>query len=425
LDCGGVSFDLTGQSFANPNLMEALKRVKLILVVIFCTQFALAESPAPASLTFVNTNSVYLRDNKLANPIVIPANSQITLDPQFVLSTFRTSAPSHEQVQRLFMNPGEFYGRVGTDSFIDANDHRKKHDYFFPVSVQTPDGSQSSGKMALYTYNRVGLVELQNGPLSAPPRPTEGSAAGCVSCTAAAQPNPAGGLSDVAHSISQNSSNPLWEKYKAFAKEFTETNKNIPKSQAGYYKRLYIWSLIQKFGVHDAGSILEAITGFAESPYRTDHNAQIAEIAGILKVVENRSANSYRMHSRTLRDIGYDEDADSRLTNVLADWQFSCWNEKDNSLLRILRFNPDDSDAGAISKMAAAFDTQLMMNTGKVQFLGDMNDSDLQHYHASYVAPKWAKASKRVKPAIIRVDGVNVDLGRQHSPTHIFYAGVP
>jgi hypothetical protein len=54
-----------------------------------------------------------------------------------------------------------------------------------------------------------------------------------------------------------------------------------------------------------------------------------------------------------------------------------------------------------------------------------MNESDLQHYHANYVAPKWAKPSRRVSPAIIKVDGVDVNLGRQHSPTHIFYAGVP
>jgi hypothetical protein len=414
--------------------MEVINRFKYSLLAFFVAQFVLATpqlnsndaAGSSQSITFITTNSVYLRDNKLGNPIIIPANSEVSLDRQFVLDTFRTEIPTHEQVQRLFMNPGEFYGRVNTESFIDANTHKKKHDFFFPVSVKTPTGQITNGKMAVYTYNRVGLVELKDGKLSAPPRPTEGSSVGCAACSAPpSSSSSSGDLSAIANKINQNSSNPLWENYKAFAKEFTESNPNIPKSQAGYYKRLYIWSLIQKFGVHDAGTILQAITGYAESPYRADRNAQLAEMAGIMKVIENRASNNYRMRSRTLRDIGIAEDADSRLVNVLADWQFSVWNEKDNSLVRILRFNPDTADSVTTSRLATAFDAQMMMNNGKIQFMGDMNESDLQHYHANYVAPKWAKPSRRVSPAIIKVDGVDVNLGRQHSPTHIFYAGVP
>lgn len=381
------------------------------------------QAPASSSYMFVNNRSVFIRNDDLTNPREVPVNSRITLDPKFVLETFRTNAPTREQIQRLFMNPGEFYGRIDARTFT-ATDGRRYSEYFFPVQVQTPSGESRSGQMSLFTYNRMGYVELSNGaPLAAPPIPTQGGSAACTSCTVA----PPSNLSDISAVLNRNSRtsvNPLWERYAEFARNFSRRHSPISKSQAGYYKRRYVKEMVDTFGAQDAGKILTAITGFAESPYRGTRELQMAETAGIIKVINNRANNHYRSRSRTLRDIGVLENADAHLVNVLADWQFSVWNERDNSLQRILNLNPDTADASTMHRLTSAFDSQHLMTSGQIQFLGRMNDPRLHHYHANYVAPVWASSRNRVD-ALIRVGSQSIDIGRQRGASHIFYAGVP
>ena len=101
---------------------------------------------------------------------------------------------------------------------------------------------------------------------------------------------------------------------------------------------------------------IASLTGFGESPYRNSEATQIAEISAVLKVIENRATSNFRSNSRTLRDIGVSEKLEPRLSTLLADWQFSVWNDKDNRLVRMLNFNPDNADKLTSKKMALAFE---------------------------------------------------------------------
>lgn len=436
----------------------SLKKFKLFLSNLILAQFLLVlpvgamewpnmppETGSELPFNFINSKVLHLRDSNLGNPQVIEIGSKISIDPKFLLQHLGTETPSQEQVQRLLLNPGEISkDRVVTLRFIDSYTKKPTNDYFFPVSVQVKSGKIKAGKMALHAYNRNGMVELkradgtdvsqfQSPEITARMKTlidqnkadTEAQN-GCSGC-AATPPPQTQALADVARSLdaaSQSSTNPLWAKYQDFAREFSTANKKISRSQGGHYKRLFVKGLIEKFGEKEAGTMLAALTGFGEAPYRSSSATQIAEIAAVLKVIENRADNKFRNRSRTLRDIGVSENADSRLTTILADWQFSAWNDKDNNLRRILNFNPDTADTMTKRAMALSFEAQSLMQTGKVEFIGKMNDSKLHHYHANYVNPNWNKANKRVSAPTIKVEGIEVDLSKQKGARHIFYSGI-
>src|SRR4051812_32294663 len=128
--------------------MEAVRFFKFLILLVLVAQTAAAEPQAvPANsptandnYTFVNNRPIYLRDNSLKHYQLIPANSSITLDPQFILNTFKTSQPTREQFQRLFLNPGEFYGKIDAEPYYDPNTRDRRSDYFFPVTIKTPNG---------------------------------------------------------------------------------------------------------------------------------------------------------------------------------------------------------------------------------------------------------------------------------------------
>lgn len=435
-------------------ILMNLRHLKNLFNIVCLLQF-LAILPVAASgdnkglqnslpFRFINNRILHLRNNNLAKPEVIEVGSQINIDTKFLLEHLGTENPNQEQVQRLLLNPGEISKeRIVTQRFINASNGKPKNDYFFPVSIQTKSGKIKTGKIALHAYNRTGVVEIKRADGS-DPRQFQSSevtaqmqelinqnkstteAQACTDCSAK-NTSQTQGISDIANALdsnSQTSSNALWAKYKDFAKEFSTTNKNISRARAGYYKRLYIKSLIEQFGEKDTGLILAALTGYGEAPYRRSNEAQIAEFAAVLKVIDNRAENKFRRKSRTLRDIGVSESADSRLTTVLADWQFSAWNDKDDNLRRIMNFNPETVDKTTKRTMALSFEAQSMIQTGKVEFLGKMNDSKLHHYHANYASPNWSKTNKRVNAPIIKVDGIEVDLSKKKGIRHIFYTGI-
>lgn len=403
------------------------------------------EIPGELPFNFINSKTLHLRDSNLGNPQIVEVGSKISIDPNFLLEHLGTATPSQEQVQRLLLNPGEISkDRVVTRRFLDSYTRKPTNDYFFPVTVQTKSGKIKTGSMALHAYNRTGMVELkradgtdisqhQSPELTAQMkslidqnRTDTEAQTGCSDCAAKTQPQTQA-LADVARSLdasAKSSSNPLWEKFQNFARDFAKANKQISRSSGGHHKRLYVKAMIEKFGEKDTGMILAALTGFGEAPYRSSSATQIAEVAAVLKVIENRADNHFRSNSRTLRDIGISETADARLTSILADWQFSAWNDKDNNLRRILNFNPDNADSLTKRGLALSFEAQSLMQKGKVEFIGKMNDSKLHHYHANYVNPNWNKASQRVNTPTIKVDGIEVDLSKQKGARHIFYSGI-
>lgn len=438
------------------------------LIVSFAAFAANAAEPAQAPLTttlaapvvepaqlqqlpftYSNTRAVHLRNNKLASPQAIEIGSEISIDPKFLLEMLGTVLPTQEQVQRLLLNPGEATkDKVVTQSFYDVQSRRWKNDYFFPVIVKTKSGQVKTGKMAFQSYTRTGSVEIKRADGSDPTKYqskevtaqmrdliaqnreyTEAAtpALPCAKCATQAATNPqAQNIAQLAAALeanSRSSNTGIWARYKDFAKEFTA--KNNTKTNAGKLKRTFVKSLIEKFGQKDAATILSALTGFAEAPYRDNAQAQIAEMSAVMKVIDNRAANqSMKRKSKTLRDIGLTGAVDPKLAAILADWQFSAWNDRDNNLRRILTYNPDKSDAMTNRKMAFAFEAQRLMQEGKIEFIGKMNDPRLNHYHANYVNPNWDRATNRVTSPTIKVDGVPVDLSKQRGARHVFYAGL-
>lgn len=429
-----------------PYPVMSKNKLKIFYIVLCLIQLITINhvfADEPTQFSFINNSSVILRDANLRYPRSIESGSQITIDPQYLLENIGTATPSQEQIQRLLLNPGEAsHGKIGTRRFYNHNSKRPRNDYFFPVTIKTKTGEVKTGTMAFHAYNRMGLLELKRSDGQDPTKfqsaeTTEQlatlielnrettEAQNCESCSQPALTREQQ-LANLMVQVTRRASMQydIWNRFQQFAKEFNTTHGRISKSRAGYYKRLYIKTLVDRFGARDAGLMLAALTGFAEAPHRSSESTQIAEVAAVLKVIDNRADRNFRSRSRTLRDIGISESADARLTNILADWQFSAWNDRDNNLTRMLNFNPDTSDLITKRKVMLAFDAQEKINTGRIQFVGNMNNSRLMHYHANYVNPNWDRAANRVNSPTIIVDGVSVDLSRQNGARHIFYAGI-
>ena len=389
---------------------------------------------------YLNNKAIVLRSSDLSQPQVIDAGSTISIDPQYLQDNLGTATPTQEQVQRLLLNPGEASkGRIVTQEVRDFLTRQKINDYFFSVVVKDKSGIVKKGKMAFNSYFRTGKVELHRTDGEDPEkhqsaeitdrlrtfiddnRNNTEARGDCKECRDARSSAPTQSLADIARALSDTQ---LWNRYQSFAREFNAANPNITRGRAGYYKRLFVKSLIEKFGIPDATRIMKALTGFAESPHRSSEKTQIAEIAAIIKVIENRGNRRNGYNSRTLRDIGIDLDSNRELTAILADWQFSAWNDSDNNLVRILKFNPDRSDDLTKRKMMLAFESQDMMGSDRVKFEGKMSDPSLTHYHANYVNPSWDRASSRVQNPTIVVDGERIDLSKQYGSRHIFYVGI-
>lgn len=422
------------------------KRLPTLLKLVLLFQFLFAEVAFANNLPFYfeNSRKIVLRNSNLRAPIMIEGGAKISIDSQFLLRNLGTETPTQEQMQRLLLNPGEASnGRIVTESFTNEYTNRRANEYFFPVTITTQSGEVRTGKMALNAYVRMGNTSLKRDDGADPTRfqtqrtteqlqglveinrPTEGQP--CDTCSSAVPPIDTRPLSEVARSIESSytsSSNELWNKYITYAREFTAANPNITRARAGYFKRLFIQGLVERYGAAEAGRILAPLTGFAEAPHRSDVETQVAEVAAVIRVMDNRAAVNFRSRSRTLRDIDVSESASPLLTNILADWQFSAWNERDNSLLRMINFNPDTADLSTKRKMMLAFEAQRLMTTGEVQFLGRMNDSRMYHYHANYVNPSWDRASARVTAASVRVSGETIDITAQRGARHIFYVGI-
>lgn len=415
--------------------------------VIFAPVFALADSPP---ITMTNSVSLNLRDQDLKNPIGIEKDSEITLDPKFLKQYLGTETPTAEQIQQLLLNPTEVSKSIVTQTAREARTGKTFSDYFFPVIVKNKTGKISTGTMALQAYARDGMISV-NVPIDDSPKsnairdriknlrdqntsvvPTEaGSVSTCPQCDAATAAQQAAQLAAAISLAARQPSNNLYQKYQAFARDFTTTQGKVTHSNAPAMKRLFIKSMIDKLGIADASAMIEVLTAYGEAPYRKNSSTEIGEMAAIMKVIENRANSKMHYNSRTLRDIGVDVSANRVLTAALADSQFSVWNDFDNNLARIMNFNPD-RDPLSVQKMELAFESERMMRNNQIEFIGKMNSDRMYNYHANYVAPRWARSSQRIAAPIVRVKrvddsgrevAVDVNLANQRGARHIFYAG--
>ena len=237
--------------------MMYLKQFKILFNLLFLIHFLAVlpvcalEIPGELPFNFINSKTLHLRDSNLGNPQIVEVGSKISIDPNFLLEHLGTATPSQEQVQRLLLNPGEISkDRVVTRRFLDSYTRKPTNDYFFPVTVQTKSGKIKTGSMALHAYNRTGMVELkradgtdisqhQSPELTAQMkslidqnRTDTEAQTGCSDCAAKTQPQTQA-LADVARSLdasAKSSSNPLWEKFQNFARDFAKANKQISRS---------------------------------------------------------------------------------------------------------------------------------------------------------------------------------------------------
>ena len=428
----------------------------MILLTVIC-QIAVAAAPLQEpNFNFKNTRSIHLRDENLQNPQVIQKNAHISIDPEFLKEHLGQENPGIEKIQQLLLNPTEASKNIVTETTTHANKKGAFSDYFFPVTIKTPNGETKKGKMALQAYHRNGQMEIkmtdgsdmnwksneeynrQNEilkELNSSVTEAEHSAP-CQNCktdTLKFQVEQISGAID--HSANKIPGT-LFQKYQQFSRDFIKANGPITRRNAGHKKRLYIRTLIDNFGTDEASLILAALTGYGEAPTRNKPTDQIAEIAAVLKVIDNRARVNFRKRSSTLRDIHVTEDLNPRLTNILANSQFSVWNDFDNNLVRILNYNPDKADPASKRRMTLAFEAQQMMSHNEIEFIGKMNYNNLYHYHANYTTPNWAQTQKRIDSPTIRIRQTSPN-GHQHSidvvlpspskqgTRHIFYAGIP
>lgn len=422
-----------------------------ITIFFFILSNEAAFATTNAAYTFVNTRSIHLRDENLKNPQVVDQNASINIDPEFYKEHLGSETPSLDKIQQLLLNPTEVSSEIVTENAVNSVTGRVFSDYFFPVIIKINNSERVKGRMALQAYNRNGQMDIRNsdgseidsnqisGKMKTLKEQSKqvvteaGDSKTCPTCETATLKTQVNQISEAITTSVQKNSNSLYLKYQDFTREFLKNNGKITRRDSGSKKRLFIKSLVDKFGVDDATKILASLTGFGEAPDRKSSSAQIAEISAILKVIQNRARVQFRTKSSTLKNIGISTDLNSTLTTILANSQFSVWNDFDNGLIKILNFNPDKADPLTKRRMAMSFETQSMMESNKIEFLGKMNSDKLYHYHANYVAPNWAERQKRVGAPIVRIkqqnssgkdEFVDVNLQNQSGARHLFYAGI-
>lgn len=423
----------------------------MVAVVSPVAVSAPVQTAGQAPITFTIQESRNIRDERMRISGRAAVGARVSIDPAFLLQHLRSESPTPQQLKDMLYNPMSVAKRFGPKKYFDPDAQRELYEYFFPVRVENPDGTVVMGQMALASVFRSGdgkmdspagpakvVAETEDREVMAPIESRSSSVVEvpvpkiCEECQASRPRGPLAALADGLGPVIENQSESLWRDYTDFAREFsTKYARGIP-THPHRHKKLFLKELVERFGAETAGRIVQAVTAFGEAPHRDHEAAQLAELAAIIKVIENRATSGSRHNSRALLDIGLNG-ADKRLSAALADWQFSVWNESDNSLPRMLAFNPDTVDPLTRRRMYLAFAAQTKMATGQVEFVGAMGRNDMYHYHANYVWPRWSRSGNRVGQALVRVhdvraDGirevVEVDLNRQRGARHIFYAGL-
>jgi hypothetical protein len=401
------------------------------------------------ALNVFNTKkAVYLRDSKYRNPQVIEKGAVVTIDPVFLRDVFGTLAPTNEQIEKLLLNPGEASDDIVTHRFTDTYTKRSHADYFFPVVITTKNGEIKKGMLARGSMINADIVDMpyESNDLKALQEqvadhtPEEGGKV-CHDCMTRQLPpatvtikKEAQKSVDIAK-VAVTAEGDLFERYKKFAHDFQQS---VSKKRLSMHNKkvLFIKALLERFSAKDAGKIVAAITAFGEAPHRDNDQAQMAEVAAILKVIDNRASsayyNSFYNSSRTLSDAGISNKLDTHLTAALANSQFSVWNDTDNNLKAMLNFDPEKSDKLTYRRLSMAFEAQKKIENNEIEFLGNMASNKLVNYHANYVYPSWAGSLKNVRDPIVRIKTrvndeevkvADVNLRNQSGSRHLFYMG--
>lgn len=398
------------------------------------TQLKSVSSPMPEPVQFVPLRSLILRDKDRL--ITVMSDATLTLDENYLKEKLKTGRPTPAQVQELLLDPSRF--QLQPEHYYDSQRRRNVFEYFYPVQVKQANGVVITGRMALRADFFNGYLRLQNGSSASVPlelaMDSDAEVRGgypCEQCSSSYHQKKLKAVSEFA----ENLISPLWQEYVNFAREFSlEHGSKIRANSAGYYKRLYLKKLVEKFGPAQAGQIIRVMTAYGEAPDRDEEDVQIAELAAIMKVIDNRVENGFwaSPSSRLIRDCGREVTEDPYLRASLANGQFSVWNNNDQNLIRVLKFNPDSSQPAMKRRMVLAFSTQAKMERNEIEFIGGLAGSDVLHYHANYTWPVWARRSKAISQALVRVNSLEqgrsvsfeVDLNLLPGARHVFYEGL-
>jgi hypothetical protein len=230
----------------------------------------------------------------------------------------------------------------------------------------------------------------------------------------------------------------LWKRYEQWSRRFNSLHSGkIRKKNAKYYKQRFLKELIAHFGKKEATAIVTALTLLGEAPVRVAKSNQVAEMAAIVRVIENRARNKFPGKAHDLRDIGIpDSKQDPKMRQILARsakyGAFSAWNASDPNLLRMLKFS-SHVNKGDTQKLKVAFETLRLMDEGRIRFGGGLEMKNVMLYHARYLLkrkPKWARSRRPLSKPMVYILEANgkvdtsVNLGKYWPSQHIFYPGV-
>lgn len=415
--------------------------------------------PAVAAdqITFMLKDGRNLRQGpQLTIKGAVPAGATVAIDPEFLKGHLGTPKPSAQRLKDFLLNPLSSPKGMRARRYFDSDVKRHLYDFFIPVRIVANDGSVVEGEMALPATFRSGKAKINipdgYAPLRAEDRDSlavsEGPkysnetttvAESCsTGCGATGEQGALGRATrDLKDVFAANSlqalrfiGDDLWEDYREFARGFSNQHGGgIDRGNAGRYKRLFVKSLVDKIGADKASRIIQALTAYGEAPHRADTETQIAELAAVARVVDNRGHNGFRADAKLITDIGLQGKVDRRMGAALAEWQFSVWNDSDESLVRLLKFHPDVTDPLTERRLLLSFVTIQKMAADQIEFRGSLADRRVRHYHANYVWPSWSRAKNKVANSVIRIkwaegDYKDVNLNNQSGARHIFYAGL-
>jgi hypothetical protein len=403
---------------------------------------------------------------------ILRAGEKIRLAPEFLQAHFGSDKASPAQVRELLVNPEKFTG-FRQNSFYAPNARRDVTDWLYPVEIKRGD-KVIKAKMALRTNikfndlkpdcakeerdrsvpavreaNREAVKETvketaRTEAVVSLPEP-------CTKCSTAQR---IGGFNKWGAELTKElDEDSPWDDYSDYARAFTEKYEkqlgllkseradcerertrlrkehgtcmrersdcgslkypavcSLADRRARNLKSAYVGGMVDRHGTKRAAKILELVTAFGETVNRADVGVQIADIAGVLKVIENRQATRYWGNSKAsiLEENGIDPEEDPRLRVILANRQFSAWNDNNNMLPRMLEFNPSTSDFDSRRRMSLAFVTARKIERNQISYLGGLNSPSVVHYHSTWVSKpdEWTGAV-RLPQAMVQISSLD------------------
>ena len=192
----------------------------------------------------------------------------------------------------------------------------------------------------------------------------------------------------------------------------TAPKRNLSTRQwARKNKSLFISYLINHMGAKKASQVVMALTAYGEARGIRESNKwkNMAEMAAVITVIQNRAKSGYRSTS-SWANLQSEDAVDMRA--ALYNRQFSCWNLNDPNLGAMML-------AKNQTGLARAFQTVDLMDQNQIRPLGDLAKPRTRHYAANN--PSWFALGRKLVSPQVQTPGGVVTL----SSIHKIHYGVP